>query len=60
MRNKNRNPDDYYPGYRYPKSLIGHVVWQYHRFMLSLRDVSELLLARGIVLSYETVRGVVS
>jgi putative transposase len=56
MRNKNRNNDDYYPGYRFPKFLIGHVVWLYHRFMLSLRDVSELLLARGIVLSHETIR----
>ena len=56
MRNKNRKNDDYYPGYRYPKTIIGHVVWLYHRFMLSLRDISELLLARGIVLSYETIR----
>ena len=41
----NRNPDkaagDYYPGYRHPKLLIGYVVWSYHRFQLSLRDVSE-------------------
>jgi len=51
-----RHPVDYYPGYRYPKVLIGHVVQLYHRFMLSLRDVSEILLARGIELSYETVR----
>jgi putative transposase len=34
----------------------GYIVWLYHRFMLSLRDVSELLLARGIELSYETIR----
>jgi putative transposase len=47
---------DYYPGYRYPKVLIGHVVWLYHRFMLSLRDVSEILLQRSIELSYETIR----
>ena len=56
MRNKNRKSDDDYSGYRYPKTLIGHAVWLYHRFMLSLRDVSELLLARGIILSYETIR----
>lgn len=55
-RNKERSSEDYYPGYRHPKSLIGYVVWQYHRFMLSLRDVSELLLMRGIVLSYKTIR----
>lgn len=56
MRNENRNNDDYFTGYRYPKIIIGYVVWLYHRFMLSLRDVSELLLARGIILSYETIR----
>ena len=55
-RNPNRNSKDYYLGYRHPKLLIGHVVWQYHRFLLSLRDVSELLLARGIELSHETIR----
>lgn len=55
-RNKARKTEDYYPGYRHPKSLIGYVVWQYHRFMLSLRDVSELLLSRGIFLSYESIR----
>ena len=38
-RNSHRNRDDYYPGYRYPKTLIGYVVWLYHRFMVSLRDV---------------------
>ena len=55
-QNNSRNPEDYYPGYRYPKTLIGYVVWLYHSFMLSLRDVSEVLLARGIELSYETIR----
>jgi hypothetical protein len=55
-RNQERNPDDYYLGYRYPKILIGHVVWLYHRFMLSLRDISEMLFMRGIALSYETIR----
>lgn len=51
-----RNSGDYYLGYRHPKSLITYVVWQYHRFMLSLRDVSELLMIRGIQVSYETIR----
>jgi hypothetical protein len=36
-----------YKGYRYPIEVIGHAVWLYHRFALSLRDVEELLLARG-------------
>jgi putative transposase len=31
-------------------------VWLYFRFPLSLRLVEELLLERGIVVSYETIR----
>ena len=31
-------------------------MWLYFRFTLSLRDVEELLAARGIVVTYETVR----
>jgi putative transposase len=31
-------------------------VWLYHRFTLSFRDVEELLAARGISVTYETVR----
>jgi putative transposase len=31
------------------------VVWLYYRFPLSLRMVEELLAARGIELTYETV-----
>jgi putative transposase len=31
-------------------------VWLYHRFALSLRDVQELMVARGVVVSYETIR----
>jgi putative transposase len=31
-------------------------VWPYHRFPLSFREVEELTLERGIVVSYETVR----
>ena len=55
-RNKNKAAGDYYPGYRHPKILIGYVVWSYHRFTLSLRDVSEQLMMRGIIVSYETIR----
>jgi putative transposase len=36
--------------------LIAHVVWLYFRFPLSLRLVEEMLLERGIVVSYETIR----
>lgn len=42
--------------YRFPKELISSVIWSYHRFNDSYRDVSERLLYRGIEVSYETVR----
>ena len=45
-----------YKGHRYPPEIIAHAVWLYHRFALSLREVEELLLARGIEVSYETIR----
>ena len=45
-----------YKGYRYPIEVIGHAVWLYHRFALSLRDVEELMLARGVVVTYATIR----
>jgi putative transposase len=31
-------------------------VWLYHRFPLSLREVEEMMLQRGIVVSHETIR----
>ncbi|MFD1625361.1 IS6 family transposase, partial [Azospirillum griseum] len=36
--------------------MIAAAVWLYFRFSLSLRMVEELLAARGITVSYETVR----
>jgi len=36
--------------------VISHTVWLYHRFSLSFREVEELLAARGIVVSYESIR----
>ena len=45
-----------YKGHRYPVEVISHCVWLYHRFPLSFREVEELMLERGIVVSYETVR----
>ena len=32
-----------YRGYRFPSEVISHVVWLYHRFSLSFRDVEDLL-----------------
>jgi putative transposase len=43
-------------GYRFPKLIISHAVHLYHRFLLSYRDVQELLFERGIEVSHETVR----
>src|SRR6476661_8481454 len=45
-----------YKGHRYPVWSIGHCVWLYFRFSLSFREVEELMLARGVVVSYETIR----
>jgi putative transposase len=45
-----------YKGFRFPAEIIGHCVWLYHRFPLSFREIEEMMLARGIVLSHETVR----
>jgi transposase-like protein len=40
----------------FPPSIIQHAVWLYLRFMLSYRDVEDLLAERGLDVSYETVR----
>ena len=48
-----------YKGHRYPPEIIAHCVWLYHRFPLSFREVEELMLQRGFVVSYETIRAVV-
>ena len=45
-----------YKGHRYPAEIIAHCVWLYFRFPLSFREVEELMLERGVVVSYETVR----
>ena len=45
-----------YHGYRFPPEIISHAIWLYHRFGLSFRDVEDLLAARGIQVSYETIR----
>jgi hypothetical protein len=45
-----------YAGYRFPPEVISYAVWLYFRFPLSLRMVEEMLAARGIAATYETVR----
>ena len=39
--------------HRYPVEIIDHCVWLYFRFTLSFREVEEMMLARGVVVSYE-------
>ena len=45
-----------YARHRFPAEVISHAVWLYFRFPLSLRMVEEMLAARGIEVSHETVR----
>jgi putative transposase len=45
-----------YKRHRYPVEIIDHCVWLYFRFTLSFREVEEMMLARGVVVSYETIR----
>lgn len=45
-----------YRGFRFPAEVIQHAVWLYHCFSLSLRDVELILAARGVVVSYESIR----
>jgi putative transposase len=47
---------DPYRGFRFPVEVIQHAVWLYHCFSLSLREVELILAARGVVVSYETIR----
>jgi putative transposase len=44
-----------YKRHHFPAAVIAHAVWLYVRFPLSLRLVEEMLLERGIVVSYETI-----
>jgi putative transposase len=45
-----------YVGFRFPAEIISHGMWLYHRFPLSFREVEEMMLQRGVVVSRETVR----
>jgi putative transposase len=48
--------DRRYRRHRFPPEVISMAVWMYFRFPLSLRMVEEMLAARGISVSHETVR----
>ena len=43
-------------GFRFSREIIAWAVWAYHRFALSTADVEDLLAARGVIVSRETVR----
>jgi putative transposase len=45
-----------YKNHRFPVEIISHAVGLYLRFCLSFRDVEELLLERGIMVTYEAIR----
>lgn len=47
---------DPYRGFRFPAEIISDAVWLYHCFSLNLREVELILAARGIEVSYETIR----
>ncbi|MFT6536841.1 MAG: hypothetical protein ACJAQU_001744 [Loktanella salsilacus] len=42
-----------YKRHRFPPQIIAPVVWLYVRFNLSLREVAELMLERGVDVSYD-------
>ena len=45
-----------YHRHRFRAEIISHSVWLYFRFVLSFRDVEEMLAMRGVSVTYETVR----
>ena len=45
-----------YTRHRFHPDVIRRAVWMYFRFNLSFRDAEELMIERGVEVSYETVR----
>lgn len=45
-----------YRRHRFPSEVIVHAVWLYFRFPLSLRMVEDMLAARNIIVSHQTIR----
>jgi len=48
--------DPLYRRHRFPAEIISHAVWLYFRFPLSLRMVEDMLAARGIIVTHQTIR----
>ena len=51
-----RKKKSLYSGHRLPTEIISHSVWLYYRFSLSFRDIEEMLAARGVAVTYESIR----
>lgn len=45
-----------YRGFGFPPEVMQQAVWLNHRLSLSLRNVELILEARGIVVSYDSIR----
>ena len=45
-----------YKRYRFTAQAISHAIWLYPRLRLSLREMAEMLIERGIDVSYQTIR----
>ena len=48
--------DPLYLRHRFPTEIIAQAVWLYFRLPLSQRMVEDLLAARGVIVSHQTVR----
>lgn len=45
-----------YSRHRFHPDVIRRAIWVYFRFNLSFRDIEELMIERGVDVSYETIR----
>lgn len=48
--------DPLYRRHRFLAEILAHTAWLYFRFPLSLRMVGDMLAARGIIVSHQTIR----
>jgi putative transposase len=44
-----------YKRHRFPPDIISYAVWLYFRFILSHRDIEDLLAERGVIVSREAI-----
>ena len=45
-----------YKRHRFPIEIISYCVWLYYTFPLSFRDIQQMMLYRGISVTYESIR----